>query len=678
MNYAVISIAKEPILTFGIILLITLLVPILFQRLKLPGIVGLLIAGSVVGQNGLGFIEAAGVIDVLGKVGLLYLMFLAGLEISLDQLVRDRSKIVVFGSLTFLIPQLLGTAVFLWLGYGWAAAILIASMFASHTPVGYPIITRLGLTREPSVSTAIGGTILTDTAALLVLAVVARTVEGNMGVSFWLTFVTLFAAYLVAIFVILPRLSLIFFRSIGEMGRFTYVYVIGTMLMAAWLAEYIGIEAIVGAFFAGLAFNRLLSNKGPLKNRIEFFGDAFFIPLFLIYVGMLVDFKVLLSNVDVWIVMAAMVATVVATKWLAAFLSGKILRFTSDQVWVIFGLTNTQAAATLAAVFVGLQLGIFGSEVLNGAIMMILVTCIIGPIVVEKYGLRLADDVTRELEQEPAIAQRVLVPLANPQTSARLIEFASNLKSRDLLTIYPLSVLDTLSDFQSRRERATKLLDLAVGQIHAVNCAASPQLETNLNIAEGISMSVVKHDITDIVIGWNGEVSASTRIFGSILDQMLATTQQKTYVCKLDHPISTFRRIMLVIPPKTAVSPTFQGLLGSLINLISNLNVKLELYHLSVDHAIINRALILCNNHLQVHFRDFSTFDQLVEELLAETTPNDLPLVVAQRNFDAGWAQGVNLLPRMLARQLPDSSFVVAYLENPESSEFKIDLLYTN
>ena len=678
MNYAVISIAKEPILTFGIILLITLLVPILFQRLKLPGIVGLLIAGSVVGQNGIGFIEAAGVIDVLGKVGLLYLMFLAGLEISLDQLVRDRSRIAVFGSLTFLIPQLIGTALFLWLGYGWAAAILIASMFASHTPVGYPIITRLGLTREPSVSTAIGGTIITDTAALLVLAVVARTVEGNMGMSFWLTFGAMFALYVVAVFWVLPYLSLKFFRSVGEVGRFTYVYVIGMMLIAAWVAQEIGIEAIVGAFFAGLAFNRLLSNKGPLKNRIEFFGDAFFIPLFLIYVGMLVDFKVLLSSLEVWIVMSAMVGTVVVTKWLAAFLSGKILRLSSDQAWVIFGLTNTQAAATLAAVFVGLQLGIFGYEILNGAIMMILVTCIIGPIVVEKYGLRLADEITRELEEEPSSAQRVLVPLANPQTSARLIEFASNLKSRDMLTIYPLSVLDTLSDFQARRERATKLLDLAVGQIHAVNSAAAPQLETNLNIAEGISLSVVKHDITDIVIGWNGEVSASTRIFGSILDQMLATTQQKTYVCKLDHPISTFRRIMLVIPPRTAVSPTFQGLLGSLINLIANLNVKLELFHLADDQAIIKRGLLLCNNPLPVHFREFPTFDQLVESLLAETTPIDLPVVVSLRNFDSGWAQGVNLLPRMLSRQLPDSSFVVAYTENPELGDFKIDLLYTN
>lgn len=678
MNYAVISIAKEPILTFGIILLITLLVPILFQRLKLPGIVGLLIAGSVVGQNGLGFIEAAGVIDVLGKVGLLYLMFLAGLEISLDQLKRDRTKIAVFGSLTFLIPQTVGTVVFLALGYDMLAALLIASMFASHTPVGYPIITRLGLTREPSVSTAIGGTIITDTAALLVLAVVARTVEGNMGVSFWVSFVALFALYVLAVFWLLPRISLKFFRSVGEVGRYTYVYVIGMMLLTAWLAQEIGIEAIVGAFFAGLAFNRLLSNKGPLKNRIEFFGDAFFIPLFLIYVGMLVDFKVMASSSEMWIVMSVMVLIVVVTKWGAAFLTGKLLNFSNDQSWVIFGLTNTQAAATLAAVIVGLQLGVFGTEILNGAIMMILVTCIIGPVVIEKYGMRLADDVTRELESEPTASQQVLVPLANPQTSARLIEFASNLKSRDMLSIYPLSVLDTLSDFQARRERATKLLDLAVGQIHAVNCTASPQLETNLNIAEGISLSAVKNGITDIVIGWNGEVSASTRIFGSILDQMLATTQQKTFVCKLDHPISTFRSIKLVIPPRSASVPAFQNMLTSLFTLIENLNVKLDIYHMASDRGLIDRAIQLTGSKQAAHLRPFESFDQLVEALVGDTLTTDLPIIAAIRNFDAGWAQGVNLLPRMLVRQLPDASFVVAYLENPEPGEYKLDLLYTN
>jgi len=673
-----ISIAKEPILTFGVLLLLTLFVPLLFQRIKLPGIVGLLIAGSIVGKNGFGLIEAAGVIDVLGKVGLLYLMFLAGLEISLDQMKRDKKNIAVFGSLTFLIPIVVGTALFLQLGYSWTASILIASMFASHTLVAYPIISRLGLTKEKSVSTAIGGTIITDTAALLVLAVIARSVEGYIGWAFWLTFMALFLTYLVFMFYVLPRISFLFFRSIGETGRFTYVYVIGVMLLCAWIAEIIGIEAIVGAFFAGLAFNQLLSNKGPLKNRIEFFGDAFFIPLFLVYVGMLVDFRVLLSNADVWIVMISMVGCVIVTKWLAAFATGKILGFNSSQSWVIFGLSNTQAAATLAAVFVGLQLNIFGDEILNGAIMMILVTCIIGPIVVEKYGMNIADSVTHELEMTTKTEQRILVPLSNPGTSAKLIEFASNLKTVNDITIYPLSVLNTINDFQTEKERTSKILDLAAGQIHAVNCKAILLLETNLNIAEGISLAVVKNDITDVVIGWNGKISASTRIFGSVLDQMLETTRQRVYVCKLDFSISTFRTVKILIPPKTVSSRTFLGLFENVLNLADNLNTRIEIYTLADDRSMIDRYIALMGSTQSIHFHELDNFDLIITSVVESSSALDLLIVLNQRNFDFGWAHGVNLIPQILAKKSPDISFVIAYPQNMDTMEYRTDLLYTN
>ncbi|MCC5906846.1 MAG: cation:proton antiporter, partial [Balneolaceae bacterium] len=334
-----ISIAEEPILTLGILLLLMIFVPLLLKQLKITGVVGLILAGAIIGPNGLSWIEARGVIDVLGTIGLLYLMFLAGLEINLQQFKKDQKNTLIFGALTFLIPQISGTFIFMWLGYSIPASILIASMFASHTLVAYPIITRLGLTKEKSVSTAVGGTIITDTVALLVLSVVARSVDGELSALFWITLIGLFSLYLAFMFLVLPKISYKFFQHMGEKGRFTYVYVIGVMLICSWMADAIGIEAIVGAFFAGLALNPLLSNKGPLKNRVEFFGDAFFIPLFLIYVGMQVDIDVLVSGYDVWLIMGVMSLVVIVSKWIAAFSSAKILGFTNDQAWVIFGLT---------------------------------------------------------------------------------------------------------------------------------------------------------------------------------------------------------------------------------------------------------------------------------------------------------------------------------------------------
>jgi Kef-type K+ transport system membrane component KefB len=675
---SIISIASEPVLTFGLLLLLILFVPILFKKINLPGIVGLLLAGTFVGPKGFGIIEAAGVIDVLGKVGLLYLMFLAGLEINLDQFKKERRNTLVFGTLTFLIPQLSGTFIFYWLGYSLPASILIASMFASHTLVAYPIISRLGLMKEKSIAAAVGGTILTDTAALLVLALVARSVDGDLTLTFWLILIGLFSIYLLVMFYLLPRLSFSFFQSIGENGRFTYVYVIGMMLISAWMAEFIGVEAIVGAFIAGLAFNRLLSNKGPLKNRVEFFGDAFFIPLFLIYVGMLVDIEVLVSSLDVWMIMGIMSLTVIITKWIAAFASARILRFNNDQAWVIFGLTNAQAAATLAAVFVGMEVGLIGEEILNGAIMMILVTCIIGPLVVEKYGLKLTDNTTLELETKANARQRILVPLANPVTSARLIEFAANIKVHNHTSIYPLSVINTIRDARSQRERAQKILEIASGHIYSVNCDAEPVLETNLNIAEGIRLAAEKNAITDIVIGWNGKISTTVRVFGSIVDQMLNTTRQQVYICKLDQPISTFTKIRLVISPNNISGRTSLQLLGSILNLAENLNTPLEIYHLKEDEKQLNQRIQLISPNLEITFKDYDSFDLLMESILKDIESSDLLIVTNKRSGKYGWSHGTNMIPRLLSKQKPNISFVIAYPFSIEAIDYKTDLIFSN
>lgn len=673
-----ISIASEPILTFGILLLLTLVIPLIFQKLKLPGIVGLLLAGTIVGPKGFGYIEAAGVIDVLGKVGLLYLMFLAGLEIDLNQFKKERKNTFVFGALTFLIPQLLGTIIFYALGYSLPASILIASMFASHTLVAYPIISRLGLTKEKSVATAVGGTIITDTVALLVLAVVARSVGGDLDTMFWVTLVGLFSMYIILMFLILPHLSYRFFQFVGEKGRFTYVYVIGVMLMASWVAEIIGIEAIVGAFFAGLSLNQLISNKGPLKNRIEFFGDAFFIPLFLIFVGMQVDLEVLTSNSDVWIIMGVMTATVIVTKWIAAFASAKILRFTTQQAWVIFGLTNSQAAATLAAVFVGMEVGLIGEEILNGAVMMILITCIIGPIVVEKYAFQLADDITLESENTEKINQRILVPISNPTTTARLIEFAANLRTHDRSPIFPLSVLNTVKDVESQKERSHKLLEMAKGHIHAVNCEAVPVVETNLNIAEGIRLSAERNSITDIVIGWNGIISTPMRIFGSILDRVVMTTNQQIFICKLTKPVTTFKRLIVLVQPNSVTGRGFVMLFESIFKLAENLKTKIEIICMEEDEDRIQRDLFIMKSDLDIQIRVLGNMNQSFPVLVDELTESDLLFVTNSRSGRYPWNQIANMIPKLMSIQKPDSSFVIAFPYSLDTDDIQIDLLYTN
>jgi len=450
------------------------------------------------------------------------------------------------------------------------------------------------------------------------------------------------------------------------------------MLIAAWLAEVIGVEAIVGAFLAGLAFNPLLSNKGPLKNRVEFFGDAFFIPLFLIFVGMQVNIEVLTSSIDVWFIMGVMTLTVIITKWLASFISAKILKFSNDQAWVIFGLTNSQAAATLAAVFVGMEVGLIGEEVLNGAIMMILVTCIIGPMVVEKYGYKLADEITLEAEDKPKIKQRILVPLSNPATSARLVEFSANIRSNDKSPIYPLSVINTYRDAEKQKERAHKILELASGHIHAVNSEANPIIEANLNIAEGIRIASQKHAITDIVIGWNGDISTPMRIFGSILDQLLLTTKQQVFICKFEQPITTFNKIILVVPPQKLAGRNLLSFFETVFKLAENLKTKLEIYFPDEDESKIKRDIYIISSDLEVKLQSVQNFDKEIVGIVQRLQESDLLIVANSRSGGYDWRHGANFIPQMMSSNKPNSSFIVGFPQSLDSDDYLMDIYYSN
>jgi Kef-type K+ transport system membrane component KefB len=674
-----ISIAEEPILTFAILLLILIFIPLLFRKIKLTGVVGLILAGAVAGPNGLGWIEARGVIDVLGIIGLIYLMFMAGLELNLDRFRKEKNNAVVFGSFTFFVPMIFGTLIFSWLGYSLAAALLIASMFASHTLITYPVIMRLNLTREPSVSAAIGATVITDTAALLVISVVARSVDGELGMIFWVTLTALFVVYMFFMFVILPVVSSAFFRIVEDSDRYTYVYVIAVMLLCAWLAQVIGTEAILGAFLAGLALNRLLTSRGTLKNRIDFFGEAFFIPIFLIFVGMQVDFGIFLSEAIAWVVMITMLFTGIFSKWLAAWLSGKILNFSSGQVWLLFGMSVTEGAATLAAIFIGYELGIFGEAVYNGAILLILVTCLIGPLIVEKYGFTLTDDTTYELEKGSEKKQKILVPIANPQSSARLIELSANICRDTQGVIYPLSVLNRLKSHVQQRERAEKILELASGQVHAVNLQAHPLFITNMNVAEGIIQAAETHSVSEIVIGWDGETSTKLRIFGRIVDQVIGSATQQLFVCKIDRPLATFRKIKIIVPPDLVKENRFTDLFETLMNLAENINAEIEISHISRDRDLLRKCLKILNKSNVSDLNEFETFDLLMDHLLEKTESSDLILLINKQAGSYGWTYGVNAIPRQSSRFKPGSSFIFAYPARDEEEPYsQSSLLFSN
>src|SRR5690554_2091859 len=434
---------SNPVLIFSLILLIILLSPILLKRLNIPGIIGLIISGVIIGPHGLNILENDSAVDLFSTIGLLYIMFIAGLELDLNEFKSNRNKSILFGFFTFIIPLGIGYPVcYYLLGYDFNASFLTASMFATHTLVAYPIVSKMGVSKNQAVAVTVGGTILTDTAVLIILAVIMGNSEGSLNQQFWIRLIVSLAIFSAIMFLVIPRIAKWFFRKLESEKHSHYIFVLSIVFLAAFLAEVAGVEPIIGAFVAGLALNKLIPHSSALMNRIEFIGNSLFIPFFLISVGMLVDVSVILSGPMALIVAGTLSVVAIFGKWNAAFLTQLSFKYSKSQRNLIFGLSSASAAATLAVILVGYKAGILDEHILNGTIIIILVTCIVASFATEnaaKMIIRSSDE-DEDLELTTSAQQeQILVPIANLVNIDKILDFAVLIKERK--SINPLAIM---------------------------------------------------------------------------------------------------------------------------------------------------------------------------------------------------------------------------------------------
>ena len=379
---------NDPVAVFLLILAIMLVAPLLFEKLNLPGIVGLILAGVVVGPEGLGLLERDENIILLGTVGLLFLMFMAGLETSLDDFKKNGDKAVIFGLATFIAPMILGTAAMMALGYSFLAAVLVASCFASHTLLALPVLNKLGIMRAPAVNITLGGTLITNVIALLVLAVVVKAYDGDLTLGFWLFLIPALTIYTFATLWGVPIIGRWFFRKFGHDESAEFIFVLATLFIISYVASLIEIEPIIGAFLAGIALTPLIPQLSPLMNRIQFIGNTLFVPFFLISVGMLIDPLILIREPKSLLIAAVMIIAELVSKFVAAWGTGKWLGYKFESVMVMFGLSIAQAASTLAAATVAYEIELIDRTTVNGIVALILFTCIVSPLITEKMGTK--------------------------------------------------------------------------------------------------------------------------------------------------------------------------------------------------------------------------------------------------------------------------------------------------
>ena len=553
---------ENPIAIFLTIMTIILVTPLLSERIRLPGIVGIILGGMVVGPHGLNLLSAEGSIDLLATIGLIYLMFTAGLEVDLHQFLRVRQKAIGFGLLTFLFPQVLGMALGRWLGMSWLGALLLGSAFASHTLIALPILTRFGVIKNDAISITTGATVFTDIAAFIVLSVVLSLDAGSLDLFYFIRLAVLFGLYAAFVLYGLPRLGKLFFqRFSGRVVEFQFVLV--ALFVSAVLAELVGVHAVVGAFLAGLAINATISHHSPATSHLLFLGESLFIPIFLLHSGMLTDpFVFLESPNTLWIGLGVTFVAYVS-KLLAAVLAGRIFRYTRSETMAVWGLSQAQAAVTIPTLVIGLGLGLFSEDLFNAAILMILLTSITSPLIVQRFAPRLSVKAEQPASGRPF--RRILVPIANPETQEPLLSLAALLAHAGdgtLLALHvarespggvgviggPRPVRGFATHMGAQLQQQKTMLERVSGilQDPELRVELVPRLDTS--VARGVLRTMVERDVTLVLMGWTGDVPIRSNVFGSLLDEVVWRAPIPVAVARLTAPVNAIRRVVLALP----------------------------------------------------------------------------------------------------------------------------------
>lgn len=670
---------RNPVIIFSLVLFIILFAPILFNKIKVPHIIGLIIAGVIVGPYGLNLLNRDSSIVLFGTVGLLYIMFLAGLEIDLAEFKKNRKRILTFGLLTFLFPLIFGTlASYYLLGFGFLSSLLLASMFSTHTLVSYPIASKYGVIRNRSVSMTVGGTMITDILALLILAGIAGMTKDDISSTFWVSLGVSTMVFVAIVFAVFPFVIRWFFKHFEDSVS-QYIFVLAMVFLASFLAEMAGLEAIIGAFFSGLVLNKFVPHSSPLMNRIDFVGNALFIPFFLISVGMLVDVTVLVKGWGALRVAGIILFVALSTKYLAAWLTQKIFKLSNAEGTMIFGLSSSHAAATLAIILVGYNIIIgetasgepirlLNEDVLNGTILLILVSCGISSFVVEGASKKLA--LEQDQEEEAVVAgqnsEAILVSLAYPDMVPQLVDFGVMLKSKRADTsIYGLNVIDDELSLTNDAGDSKKILDKAISHAAASENVIIPIARYDSSISNGIVYTIKEHKVSDIVIGLHKQADQNS-FLGTKAENIIKRVHETIYIYKPTQPLNTFKRIVVAMPPKAETEPGFLHWLRKLMMIAKEAGIPVVFYGTKEANDSIARIIERGTEVIKVHFNEFSNWDDFLI-FSRELKLNDLFVIISSRKGNNSYLPQLNRLPYYLSNYFIKQSLILLYPKQLES-----------
>ena len=644
--------------------------PLLLNKLRIPHLLGLIIAGAIIGPHGFNLVLRDSSIILSGTAGLLYIMFLAGLEIDMADFKRNSTKSLAFGMYTFLIPMILGTVVGIWvLRFNVLTSVLLASMFASHTLIAYPIISKLGISKNKAVSITVGGTMITDTLALLVLTIIVGMATGQVNDMFWIRLGVSILIFALIVLFGFPFIGRWFFKHVHD-NISQYIFVLVMVFLGSFLAQVAGMEAIIGAFLSGLALNRLIPQSSPLMNRVEFVGNAIFIPFFLLGVGMLIDYRTFFTSFETIKVGLIMIIVATAAKYIAAWMTQKTFHLSTDQRSVIFGLSNAQAAATLAAVMVGYNvitgtdangepIRLLNESVLNGTILMILVTCTIASFAAQKGAHNIAAQDISDKEENKKESEHILIPVSNEETVEELVNLSLAIKSpQNKNGLFALKVIDNHHSDEKALKQSRRVLQTAVNTAAATDTRMKDLLRYDLSVSNAIASVVKEREITDLVVGLHKEKDIPAAFLGHIVESVLAESSVSTFIYKPAQPISTVRRHLIIIPELAEKEIGFNQIIFRLRNVTQNTGAATVFYG---SEATLNALKkLLAKKSGEASYIEFNDWDDFLI-VFRDIKPDDTMWIILSRKEGLSYAPAMARIPKYLNKYFQANSFVLAY-----------------
>ncbi len=662
----------NPVLIFSVILFVILFTPILLDRLSIPHLIGLIIAGILIGPYGFNLITRDSSIVLFGTVGLLYIMFISSLEMDMDEFRKNTGKSSLFGFYTFLVPMVLGTLTsFYLLKFSWITSVLLASMYASNTLITYPIVSKLGIAKTRAVNISIGATIITTVAALLVLAIIVGMTRGEITPAFWIRMAISFLLFGVVIIFVFPRIGRWFFKRYHEsVGQ--YIFVLGMVFLGSFLSQLAGIEPIVGAFLVGMSLNKLIPATSPLMNRIEFVGNALFIPIFLIGVGMLIDLRSFLTDRNTIVVALVMTVVATAAKWIAAWMAQKTFKYSATERGLMFGLTNSQAASTLAAVLVGYNvilgtaadgtpIRLLNDAVLNGTVIMILITCTIASFVTQKSAQQtvLGEITTDEMPGEADMEEKVLIPLGNIDNVEELVNLSVTVKSNARSgVLIGLNIINNMQQNLAAEKNALRLMEKAQKVASATENTLLPLVRYDINLVNGISSVVKENKVTDLIIGLHEKRGITDTFLGDLTNGILNTCNTTTLIYRAVQPLSTIRRTIVYVPDNAEKEIGFPYWLVKIWNIGRNTGSDLIFYGAAEIMQLLQR--IHFKHPVTAEFRTYNDWDNFLA-LSKEVRRNDNLVFVLSRKDYPSYHPLMAQIPLFINTYFSTQSFTLVF-----------------